>query len=140
MNKRKNKPLKRSVYLIEKLGYAPGFLRYKRLIKIGVSNDPERRLSEIRSAYPGRFTLIHQTEIRAATRKEAALHREYKEHNYPVYGKDGKSSEEFFKLTNRQIRQVKYELKGGIDGADWAIYFAALFIAVLIGIKYAQDL
>ena len=128
------------MYLIEKQGYAPGFLRHKRLIKIGVSNDPERRLSEIRGQYSGRFILIHQAEIKAATRKEAALHRQYAKHHYPVYGKDGKTSEEFFKLTNRQIRDVKGELRGGVESADWAVYFAALFLAILIGIKYAQDL
>ncbi len=111
----KRKPITRNVYLMERISEREWstILGGRREIKIGVAKDSSERQKQVDRGIKGEIILLDEFKVDVATRIESELHKKYSHCKFrPKGAKRGAGGSEFFKLTNRQIREVKRELGG----------------------------
>ncbi len=140
MYKHKNKtrqPLRRYVYLMERTSQRTwsSIVNGRREIKIGVSKNTKQRHRTVDLGIPGRVVILDQYKVDKASRVETELHKLFEAHNFTVKGaKAGSGSTEFFRLTNRQIRQARRILRRRQRQSVppfWKIVFASIIITYL---------
>lgn len=110
--KKKRKPMTRNIYLMERNGsslrWFLAFFFKARIIKIGVAKDSRQREKQVNSGIKGDVVFLTEYEVESATRTEAHIHKLYKSDSFrPKVYKRGSGESEFFKLSNRQINEIK---------------------------------
>ncbi len=89
-----------TLYLINSGGYT----------KIGITNDTERRLSELQTANPMEVTLIYSAKVHDPIKLERYLHYEYNEYNTKM---------EWFNITKRQINAIQKYIERTVINENW---------------------
>lgn len=128
---------RRSVYLMERKTRKTlrSIITFKREIKIGISNDAQVRRDQVNSGIKGNIVLIVSYRINEASKVEAELHKKYKDANFTIRNaKKGAGGTEFFRLSTREVTEIKKELakKAGIkDKKNSNIQIVIILIFVL---------
>jgi hypothetical protein len=129
---------KQEIYLMERNAWFFSGWFSRREIKIGISNNPNRRRDEVDEGIPGRIQIIRRYKVSNARQIETKLHQKYKAHNFkPKGAKRGSGKTEFFKLTNSQISDIENELSSLEAKKDLWIYLLIL-IAIAIFVLYSN--
>lgn len=136
---RKRKPLTRYIYLMERVTEREwsSILRGKREIKIGVAKNAEERLKQVDRGIKGKMILLDEFKVEKATTKEAKLHRDYKRFKFkPKGAKKGAGGTEFFKLSNKQLGEIKSSLIGYQNQRESSFFLLFLGLGSVIIILY----
>lgn len=137
----------RFVYIMERTtnkSWESVLLRRKE-IKLGISYKPKRRKMTVDRGIRGRIILLEQYKITNASTIEKELHQKYNEWNFvPKKALRGAGKTEFFRLTNKQIAEIKSYLskleksrtakpKRKIENHDWSdVIVKTFWISVVI--------
>lgn len=133
--KRRKKSQRRYVYLMERVTNREwsSILEGKREIKIGIAKNTRLRNRSVDLGIPGKVIILDQYKVDQASKVEAHIHRIYKDYNFKVKGaKRGAGGTEFYKLSNRDIRQVKRILSRTQRSASPPIIQIIVFSVLLV--------
>lgn len=78
-----------------------------RRIKIGIAKDVKDRHNDVDAGISGNVILLCEYLVDEAAKVESHLHDIFKDKRYTERGKRGSGKTEFFRLTNKEIRQAK---------------------------------
>lgn len=135
--KKRRRPLKRYVYLMERKTNRTWKTIFtgKREIKIGVSKNTQQRHQTVDNGIPGRVVILEEYIVNRASTVEAELHRKYKSDNFTVKNaKRGAGSTEFFRLTDSEIREIKRFLRKKSGQQNEGNVFLWIFILSIIAV------
>ena len=112
--KRTKRTKRRYVYLMERVSQREwkSIRQGRREIKIGMSFDVKDRNRTVDLGIPGRVVIVDRFLCNNASQVERMVQKMYSKHNFHVKGaKKGAGGTEFYRLTNRDIRQAKRILR-----------------------------
>lgn len=133
--RRRNKPpQRRYVYLMERVSNRDWDTVFsgQREIKIGIAKDARRRRRTVDLGIPGKVIILDKYKVDKASRVETLLHNMFKDKNFKVKGaKRGAGGTEFFKLSNRDIRQVKRILRRK-ERQSMPVFLKIVFVSIIL--------
>lgn len=148
MEKKKAVPIRRSIYLLERITKRrfSSVLSGKREIKIGIAKKYKDRHQTVDAGTPGEVIILAEYTIDKASTVEAFLHRKYNAANFTVKGaKKNAGGSEWFQVTNRELKEIKKYLesrdvkakpkKTSFELLIWIVLFLSIFITILIKLK-----
>lgn len=106
------------IYLMERRTKRERETRYfEKEVKIGISNKPIRRQSEVNEAIPGKIILLKSWPCSGAKKIEKSFHKQYSDCNFiPRNAGKGGGKTEWFRLSKRQLKALYSEIPQAIDG------------------------